>query len=456
MAAILGKPVASVLPSGTKQFASGANVIVVVYMLCVALSSRFTIDFFGLALFPCRLFLLIMFVPAAIALGRSPTVRLQSFDWIVLLFAAWTVLSLIVNNGFERGLKFGGSLAYETLGGYLIARAYVRDIEQMRKILTVYLLLIAALGLMAIPESVFGIKVFRYLDIFTAEAQPHMMAVDGEMRLGLHRAAVSFDHPILYGVFCGACLGFAWYMYMDTWKRWLPIAIIVFATFFSLSSVALLACILAIALIAWEWITRPVQYRTAITLSFCAIIYVVAQALTNRNVYEIILPLIILDPWSAHYRLLIWDYVTANLVENPIFGLGLNDWVRPKWMTPSVDCYWLVVALMGGFPALAMLAAAIILLLRRVHQQHASAESRERRMARLGWTVMMLVLAFQAFTVHYWGAMNSFFFFVLGFGAWMTDSGKGLSAVESRPEQATALPRTLVRRNQQQPTLTTA
>jgi hypothetical protein len=43
----------------------------------------------------------------------------------------------------------------------------------------------------------------------------------------------------------------------------------------------------------------------------------------------------------------------------------------------------------------------------------------EERRARLGWTAAVLALCMQACTVHYWGAMHSFFYFMLGLGAWM-------------------------------------
>jgi hypothetical protein len=133
-----------------------------------------------------------------------------------------------------------------------------------------------------------------------------------------------------------------------------------------------------------------------------------------------------LDPWSAYYRQIIWEHATANIRASPWFGIGLNDWVRPSWMTPSVDCFWLVIGLTAGFPAIGFLVAAILLLLARVHAGRAFVEDAQRRRMRLGWTVAVLALCMQAFTVHYWGAMNSFFFFILGLGAWMSDSRSGL------------------------------
>jgi hypothetical protein len=86
-------------------------------------------------------------------------------------------------------------------------------------------------------------------------------------------------------------------------------------------------------------------------------------------------------------------------------------------------------------PTISFLTIGILLMLWRVHTMRIP-ETDERRRARFGWTVALLALCLQAFTVHYWGAMNSFFFFVLGLGAWISDSRNGLA-----PE-AVAEPRT--------------
>jgi hypothetical protein len=90
--------------------------------------------------------------------------------------------------------------------------------------------------------------------------------------------------------------------------------------------------------------------------------------------------------------------------------------------------------LLGGIPVLVLLAGGMILLMRRVHERPAGAESRRRWLARFGWTVAVIALCFQAFTVHYWGAMHAVFYFVLGLGAWVTDSGAELARSTTEPE----------------------
>jgi hypothetical protein len=149
----------------------------------------------------------------------------------------------------------------------------------------------------------------------------------------------------------------------------------------------------------------------------------------------VLLPFISLDPWTAYYRLYIWEYATMNIAEHPIFGLGLNDWVRPDWMPTSVDSFWLTIMLLGGVPTLVFLVVGMILLMVRVHARQANTETRERWQARFGWTAAVLALCMQAFTVHYWGAMHSVFFFVLGLGAWLTDGeARGYARSIAKPK----------------------
>jgi hypothetical protein len=223
--------------------------------------------------------------------------------------------------------------------------------------------------------------------------------------------------------------------------RWCAITIIVLSTFLSVSSAPLLACATALGIIVWETTTRFLRYRTIVTLSILALTLVVLELASSRSIIEILLPFVSLNQWTAYYRLLIWEHASATIAANALFGIGLNDWVRPAWMPSSVDCFWLVVALTGGIPAIALVAAATVLILFRAQVVHATLiEASERRRARLGWAVAVLSLCVQAFTVHYWGAMQSFFFFVLGLGVWLTDSRAGLlprlRAVHRSPHRA--------------------
>ena len=63
---------------------------------------------------------------------------------------------------------------------------------------------------------------------------------------------------------------------------------------------------------------------------------------------------------TAYWRLHIWNFGSAEVWRNPLFGIGLNDWARPSWMwTASVDNFWLLTAMRYGIPAFLLLVAGI-------------------------------------------------------------------------------------------------
>jgi hypothetical protein len=415
--------------------------IVPLYLTGVVFSERPAMDFLGLNLTPLRILLIAAVIPAVVLVCRRRDLRWSSFDWALILLVFWIFLALSVNNGMERGLKYGGALALEALGGYLIARAYIWSADQFQRMLKGYVVLIIIVGLFAIPEALSGIRVFSFLGTGAYNSLALVNDNPTYHRLGLFRAGVTFDHPILYGVFCATALGMVWYAFLDNRNRWLLLGGIFAATFLAVSSAPLLACIFTAAFIAWEKASRPIVQRTAITLWCTAAAAGIMQLFASRSLVAVLLPVVSLDHWTAYYRLLIWEYASNNIAENPYFGIGLNDWARPRWMPPSVDSYWLVIAMMGGLPAITFLVAFVLILLARVHQRIDRAESVERWRMRFAWTAAVLALCLQAFTVHYWGAMHSFFFFVLGSGAWMANAKEGLSLRRVAP-----VPRGIVHR----------
>jgi hypothetical protein len=417
---------------------------VFLYILAVVLPSELQIKLFGLALIPVRVVLLLFFIPAIAQLLKTKDFRPQAFDYLLLLCLAWLIFALSVNNGAEKGIVYGGSLALEALGGYLLARAYIRNYAQFAEAVRFYFVFVLIAAAIAIPETFFAVRfIHPVASLLTGNINVGVVEAG---RLGLERASSTFDHPILYGVFCASSLGLVWYVYLARRDLWIRVAAIAFATFCAVSSAALLAIAVAGALIVWERWTRPFSQRMAITLVVLAVVYVVVELFSNRTVVEVLVGFIALDPWTAYYRILIWENAFVDLTRSPMFGAPLNAWTRPEWMTASVDSYWLVMALSAGLPTVATIGLMVVLLVKRVHARGTVGETRERWQARFGWTAAVLALCLQAFTVHYWGSMNSLFFFILGMGAWMTDSASGLERpMKSAGDAKRVEPRTLQR-----------
>jgi hypothetical protein len=192
--------------------AHAGGAIVLLYLIGVVFSEQPSVDVLGLRMTPIRMLLLVVFIPAAITLFRIRDLRLRSFDWFIVAAVAWLSVGLYFNNGPERALKFGGSLVLEALGGYLVARAYVRTPAQFGRTVQWYVWLVAIVGVIALPEALSGVRIFAFLETGAPDEHFALPPVDDNyVRLGLHRAAVTVVHPIHYGVFCATSFGLAWY-----------------------------------------------------------------------------------------------------------------------------------------------------------------------------------------------------------------------------------------------------
>jgi hypothetical protein len=126
-------------------------------------------------------------------------------------------------------------------------------------------------------------------------------------------------------------------------------------------------------------------------------------------------------PTSGYYRLFIWEYGSAAVLSNPIFGIDLGTWQKASFMSFSIDNFWLLMAMQSGLPMAGALVLGVGLLLASVHRFHAGSRLPGQQSARFAWTTALVVLSMQGATVHYWGQLYMFFFYLVGLGAWMAD-----------------------------------
>ena len=116
--------------------------------------------------------------------------------------AGWNVCGMtnyMYHEGGQPGLVYGGSQALESLGGYLVARAWVRNEADLRATLRALGWAIFVAALIALPETLLG-QIFTHDLLRAITGYYHPIGI--EQRLGLTRAYGVFDHPIHYGTFC--------------------------------------------------------------------------------------------------------------------------------------------------------------------------------------------------------------------------------------------------------------
>jgi hypothetical protein len=312
----------------------------------------------------------------------------------------------------------------EFLGGYAVGRAFIRTPETFTALCR-FLVLVVCVSL---PFVLFEAQTGRAMLLEAIRSLPGVStyadfqnAMAG-MRLGLHRSQFTFAHPIHYGLFCSVVMSLAWVGLKGvTSEGWRIVSTILVGIcgFLSLSAGALLAIALQLGLFTWAAMFARVQARWWILVGLGVSAYVVVDILSNRTPVEVFLSYGTFSPHTAYWRLIIFEWGMKNVWANPIFGLGLNDWVRPHFMySGSMDNFWLVMAVRYGIPGFLLLAAGYIIPLLRIVFRDFSKDPALNQL-RLAWTFTFTGITFTLCTVHIWTNLYSYIFFMFGAGMWM-------------------------------------
>jgi len=359
-------------------------------LISLVFPDEFSLDLFGLRLSAYRIMLLFGFFKAYATYNNL--IKRHVCDYIILFISIWTVISLAVNHGAVIGIKSGGIIALETFSPYIMARVYVNNIRSLISLGKSYVFLVCLLPLFSIPENIYGVNYIK--DLFIGGSiHPN------EIRLGLHRAEGGFNHPILLGVFAAGCISLSIIIYKAFSFRTF---IVVIASFSSLSSVAFIMVFIQLIIMH-----IPIFKIKKSIFIFLGCIYVFVDIILGKNILNFLLSHFTLNPQTAYFRKIIYEFAYNNVIDNPIFGLGFNDWVRPYWLPYSVDSFWMVEALKYGFPVLFSLIYISYIVLFKTYKYDGCIYSK-------GIVYTFTAIVFAGITVHFWGSVYVLFFFIVG------------------------------------------
>lgn len=411
--------------------------VLVAYLAAVALPFQFELG--SVLLSGVRTVLLIAFLPLALRLLTGRLGQVLPTDVLLLLHVIWAVAMLGLNSP-DFAVSTGGAYVLELYGSYLLGRCLIRTPEQFwalcRGLFAVVLFTLpfalyeTQTGYAAIPDLMSRIPgLIGYGD--------YNAAVDGR-RLGLFRSQVIFPHPIHYGMFCASLFALA---YVGTkglvgrWRRPLLAMSVVAGAVASVSSGALLPLFAQTILIGWAWIFRSLELRWVAFTALTVVGYVVIDALSSRSGIEVLLSYGTLSSDTAFMRLHIFNWGLLSVWENPVLGIGLNDWVRPNWLASSVDNYWLLAAMRYGLPGLFLLAAGYLILVGQVALRNIGTAGVTPQFRR-AWIFTQIALILTLCTVDVWETALSFVYLLLGSGAWMASANPGAAdeAAASPPQ----------------------
>ncbi len=359
-------------------------------------------------------------------------------DYLIAFSCLWATLALFHAQGLGASLEPAGVIWIQTFGSYLLGRMFVRSTRQLQAVALVYGLAVLALLPFAVFESLTSRPL--YLEIFSHLGSTYDATVM-DARWGLTRVQGAFEHPILFGIFVTSLFALVFYQVRHAkWRLILLLALpaIVATGFLSLSTGALLCLFVQFGLIAWDWIFKNHPKRWQVLMMLVVAGYVMVDLLSDRTPFHVFVDYLTFNSGSAYNRILIWQYGSAEVWRHPFFGIGLGDWIRPWWMSPSMDNFWLVIAVRYGMPAFLALAAAILIIVTRVGK--AGNLDQTQGDLRTGLVISIIGLLVAIGSVHLWNASFTWLMFLIGSAVWLTDAS--LLPKPANSEVARSKPRT--------------
>lgn len=321
------------------------------------------------------------------------SVKKSIADVFMFLASALMFVSILVNHG-GAGMAYGGSLLLETITPYLMARVYLRNEIQLVKFAKVYIFVIFVMLIPVLYEAKTGSNLFKSTFGFPGGELP-------DMRLGFYRAAGPLDHPILFGIFAASGLSLAYALLP---KSWIKYAVVLCASFASLSSAAYVMLAMQSVLLAKKKIASARLSTYAFLLAGA---YLFIDVFSNRQPLAVLASYLSLDKQTSYFRLLIYENAIKSVESNPFLGIGLNDWTRPDWMPPSIDSFFMVLAVRHGLLTLLCVLLVIYFALKSTYANNQSD-------LHIAFRVLLFSLIVAVFTVHIWNTMYVFFWLILG------------------------------------------
>ena len=399
---------------------------VIFYLLAVVLPVMFNLGPLWITL--VRLVLMIMILPMLIGLFMGRFGKLIPTDGLFLAHLIWMVLALAVTTPAQV-ITQSGSVGVEFIGGYLMGRCYIRDRASFVALCRWLVLLVLVWLPFVLHETMTG----RPLIIETIRNIPGLTSVgvvDAEKRMGLERVQLVFAHPIHYGLFCSIVFSMCFVALKDVFsatRRMISSFCIMLCGFLALSSGALLAVLLQIALIAWAAAFNRIRWRWWLLVGLFVLAYVAIDLLSTRSPIRVFMSYATFSAHNAYWRGIIFEWGVKNVLGDAAenipaafwFGIGLNDWVRPVYMySGSMDNFWLVTAIRYGVPGLFFLILGLILVIFHVIRRQFDGDPALINIRR-AWVFTMLGLSFTLCTVFVWSNIYSFVFFIFGAGVWL-------------------------------------
>jgi O-Antigen ligase len=386
----------------------------------------FELQFFiaGAKFTPGRIGIILLFFPALLRLCQRRRSLILS-DFFACATATWMIAADIYIDGLGS-ISSAGAECLEFIGGYVVGRGLFFGLPALVTFIRVLKVLVIVSIILALADVISGRLIVH--DIVASIVHTRPPNVD--YRLGIVRAASTFDHPILFGSFCCLVAPILLYSERNVLRRTMWVGLSLLGCILSLSSGPILAFLIVLGAYVYDQLLKLYPWRWGAFWVVVTLLIGVMFLVANDPVASLIARLT-LDPHNGYYRLMIWDYALEYIRQAPFTGFAFNR-LDNQVLDTTVDCVWLVFAIRFGVPMSILLFLTNIAAFMPARQ---TAKNRVGDVDRMctAFTTVLAMFMFIGLTVHFWNFMWIFWGLCIGIRA-------SLRELVSRPSQPTRIP----------------
>ncbi|CAO4157376.1 O-antigen ligase family protein [Methylorubrum extorquens] len=347
-------------------------------------------------------------------------------DLLVPFTAAWMLVTLGIHEGTKGLVGYGAVAAIEFALAYFLARVFFGTPTGFQQMVRVLRFVTAILVVTAFLDTVsgqhlawaIGRGISRALDLARQAPQDDIIV----KRFGLVRAQGSLEHPILFGVFFVVCIQIIGFSALRTIEKTFWIGICLLGLILPLSSAPLLSLVISIVTVLFLRAFDRFPWRMLVLVA-AAVFALVALFLIVDDPLTTLIQNLTYDPQTGLFRVLIWQWVGLNVERAPWLGIGFADWMRSEEMPSSIDSLYLIQAIRHGLPSLVLLVLSLLSTgVTMPLRPQIRYDSKRIAALRQGLAITIFIVLFNAFTVHFWGAIWTLLAIVLGARAGLTES----------------------------------
>ena len=358
----------------------------------------------GVTFTPGRIGAALLFFPALLALCKKGR-HFVLCDFLALTTTAWMIVASIASAGVSEIPTAGGD-ALDFLGGYLISRAYCFGRPALDTFIRVLKIFAIIVIILAMADTISGRMIVH--ETIAPWLEP-------QMRNGWVRAASTFNHPILLGVFCALTAAILLYWEKTLLRRSVAAGLCFLGCILSLSSAAFMAFSIILVAFIYDQLMRRYSWRwSAFWIMIGTLIFAVFVA--TAHPLNWVLSHLTLDPQTGYYRIMIWDTALTYIAQSPVIGYAYHQF-NNVILDNTVDCIWLVLSLRFGVPMVVLFFLTNVAAFFPSQRNFKGTADVHMDQMRRAFTLVLLMFMFTGLTVHFWKSMLMFWGLCLGIRA---------------------------------------